>query len=138
MKNLAPQMVLACILTLMLPVAAFGQQTATIPEANIQNAGTYNDRGIAKRKKGDLDGAIADFTKAIELKPNYAEAYANRGNAKQAKGDLDGAIADSTNAIELKPDDAEAYTNRGNAKRAKGDLDGAIADSTKTIELKPD
>jgi len=35
---------LACILILMPTVAAFGQQTAN-PEANMQNAITYNDRG---------------------------------------------------------------------------------------------
>jgi tetratricopeptide (TPR) repeat protein len=61
-------------------------------------------------KKGgrDLDGAIADFTKAIELKPDYAEAYYFRGLAKQAKRDLDGATTDFTKAIELKPGYAEA------------------------------
>ena len=101
-------------------------------------ADAYNNRGIAKKAKGDLDGAIADYTKAIELKPDDADAYINRGDAKKAKGDLDGAIADYTKAIELKPDDAEAYVNRGDAKKAKGDLDGAIADYTKAIELKPD
>ena len=102
------------------------------------DAEAYYNRGIAKRAKGDLDGAIADYTKAIELKPDYAVAYSNRGAAKQAKGDLDGAIADFTKAIELKPDYPHAYVNRGIAKRAKGDSDGAIADCTKAIELKPD
>ena len=32
-------------------------------------AAAYNNRGNAKKAKGDWDGAIADFTKAIELKP---------------------------------------------------------------------
>jgi len=44
-----------------MPIAAFGQQTATTPEANIQNVVTYADRGLAKEKKGDLDGGMADF-----------------------------------------------------------------------------
>ncbi len=78
---------------------------------------------------------IADYGKAIELKPDDVEAYYNRGFTKQAKGDLDGAIADWTRAIELKPDYAEAYSNRGVAKRAKGDLDGANADYTRASEL---
>jgi len=97
--------------------------------------------GNAKYSKGDLDGAIADYTKAIELKPDVAGAYGNRGAAKQIKGDLDGAIADYTKAIELKPDHedlAAAYTARGLTKRIKGDFEGAIADCTKAIELKPD
>jgi len=54
-----------------------------------------------KKAKGDLDGAIADYTKAIELKPDSALAYYNRSDAKQAKGDLDGANADHTKATEI-------------------------------------
>ena len=27
----------------------------------------YNDRGIAKEEKGDLDGAIADYSEAINI-----------------------------------------------------------------------
>jgi len=46
------------------------------------------------RVVGHPDGAIADFTKAIELDPKYAEAYKGRGNGKKAKGDQGGADAD--------------------------------------------
>src|ERR1017187_4010260 len=104
----------------------------------LPNQMPYIIDGVAKQAKGDLDGAIADFTKAIELRPDLAISFEYRGKAKQAKGDLDGAIADFTKAIELKPDDAVAYSNRGFAKQAKSDLDGAIADNTKAIELRPD
>jgi len=84
-----------------------------------------------------LQGAIADSTKAIELKPDFALAYIARGYAKQSQGDLQGAIADSTKAIELKPDLAEGYISLGFFEAAKGDLNGAIADCTKGIALKP-
>ena len=67
----------------------------------------YNNRGVAKRAKGDLDGTIADFNRALELDPQYANAYKSRGNAKKDKGDLDGAIADLARSQVLKPD---AYT----------------------------
>jgi TonB family protein len=87
--------------------------------------------------KSDLDSAIANYTKAIELKPDDSAAYRGRGEAKYLKSDLDGAIADYTKAIELKPDDSAAYTGRGEAKRSKSDLDGAIADYTKAIEFNP-
>lgn len=70
-------------------------------------------RGAAKYAKGDMDGAIADHTKAIELKPDYSMAYIYRAAAKQAKGDLDGAIADCSKAIEFEPHSAGAYNNRG-------------------------
>jgi tetratricopeptide (TPR) repeat protein len=38
------------------------------------------------RNKGEFDKAIADFSKAIELDPNYAEAYFNRAYAYHRKG----------------------------------------------------
>jgi tetratricopeptide (TPR) repeat protein len=70
---------------------AFAQTTAV----------DYYNRGNAEKAKGDLDGAIADYTRAIELDPRSADAYFNRGNAKKAKGDLDGATADYNRSREL-------------------------------------
>ena len=102
-----------------------------------EDASAYYNRGNAKDDKGDLDGAIADYNRAIELDPKLAIAYNNRGNAEKAKGDLSGAIADYNRAIELDPKHASAYYNRGNVKDAKGDLDGAIADFNLAIELDP-
>jgi tetratricopeptide (TPR) repeat protein len=97
----------------------------------------YNNSGFARKANGDLDGAITDYTKAIESDPRYALAYYNRGVARHDKGDLDGAIADYTKAIEIDPRDASAYNNRGFTRKAKGDIDGAIADYTRAIEIAP-
>jgi len=46
-------------------------------------------RGIVRRTRTDLNGAIADFSHAILLNPKDAFAYNNRGNAKAGKGDFD-------------------------------------------------
>jgi len=93
--------------------------------------------GYAKFNKGDWDGAIADYTKAIESNPNDTDAIMGRGAAKRAKGDLDGAIADYSTVIESKPDNADAYVGRGDVNYSKRDWDDAIADFTKSIEIKP-
>ena len=72
-KNLALRKALVCILSLMLVGAAFGQQ-----QADVQAANAYFDRGVAKGMKGALDGAFADFNRAIQIDPKLAIAYNNR------------------------------------------------------------
>jgi tetratricopeptide (TPR) repeat protein len=136
MKNSSPQVVLVCIYTFMLPIVTFGRQTAN-SETNAQNAVTYVDRGLAKEKKGDLNGAFADFNQAIKLNSRYPAAYDRRGVVKFKKGDLDGAMADYNQAIQLNPKYAGPYNNRGVAKFKKGDLGGAIADYNQAIQLNP-
>ena len=42
----------------------------------------------------DYYGAIADYTKAIELDPDYANTCATREIAKENLGDLNGGCAD--------------------------------------------
>src|SRR5436190_5363014 len=116
------------------------KQTAKSPPAPAEpdaSDGDLVNRGIEKAKNGDLDGAIADFDRAIQLDPKDAAIYNNRGLAKQAKGDFNAAIADFNRAIELNPKDAVAYSNRGNTKRDKGDLDGAILDYNHSIRVNP-
>jgi tetratricopeptide (TPR) repeat protein len=71
-----------------------------------ETAEAINNRGEAKRKQGDLDGALEDFNKVIEMKPDAVGPYNNRGLVRQAKGDFDGAIFDFSKVIELKPDAA--------------------------------
>jgi tetratricopeptide (TPR) repeat protein len=111
MKHATPRMRLAFILVLMLPVVALGQQTAN-QEANAQNAVTYEARGLAKQKKGDLNGAMADYNQALKLNPKAGGAYIGRGNVRFTKGDLDGAIADYNQALRLNPKLAVGYNNR--------------------------
>ena len=85
----------------------------------------------------DVEGAVADATKAIELDPAFARAWEVRGGARLKKGDLDGAIADHTQAIVLEPGRATAWASRGAARGRKHDWDGALADETKAIDLDP-
>lgn len=109
------------------PMVAVAQDSA---------AGLY-DRGNAKRENGDVAGAIADYTRAIELDPKYVDAYVRRAVVKHGQGDLTGAIADYTNAIAIDPKSRIAYFNRGGARKSNGDLEGSLSDISKSIELEP-
>ena len=79
----------------------------------IRNDGAFVNRGIAYRRRGDLDLAIRDYTEAIRLNPRAADAFNNRGNAYQNSGDFERALADYDEAIRLNPAYAHAYNNRG-------------------------
>lgn len=51
-------------------------------------------RGNLKQKHEDYEGAIDDYTIAIDLEPDEAEYYKLRGVAKEKFGDIKGAITD--------------------------------------------
>ena len=111
------------------------QQTITdIPAGTAQE---YYNRGNIYGKQGNLTQAISDYTKAIEVNPNYTEAYYNRGNTYEKQGNLTQAISDYTKAIEINPKYAAAYCNRGNAYQTQGNLKEAISDYTKALEINP-
>ena len=82
--------------------------------------------------------AVACYRRALELKPDYAEAHNNLGNALKDQGKLDEAVACYRRALELKPDFAEAHNNLGNALKDQGKLDEAVACYRRALELKPD
>ena len=46
------------------------------------NADPCNLRGIIKQNMGDSDGALTNFSKAIELDENYIRGWNNRGGVK--------------------------------------------------------
>ena len=100
-----------------------------------RDAETHLKWGKAKFGQGNHRGAIADFDRAIEIKPDYAEAYTLRGVVKGGLGNYRGTIADLDRAIELNPDNERAYYFRGFAKFVLDDLRGAIADYDRAIEL---
>ncbi len=111
-------------------------QSGRFTERNLAVA--FTNRGLAYKRKGQWDRAIADYSEAIRLKPDDAQVFNNRGNAYYFKGQLDRAIKDYDDAIRLKPDLAVVFSNRGNVYRMKGRFDRAIADYGEAIRLKPD
>ena len=102
-----------------------------------RSAAEHNRRGNARYAKGDAAGAIADYTRAITLRPKQAEAFLNRANVLYAQGDLDGAIADYTTVIALEPQNAGAYLSRAAARLKKGDITGARQDSSQAAAINP-
>jgi tetratricopeptide (TPR) repeat protein len=107
-----------------------GQETP----ANLAVA--YYDRGFGYDNKHLYDQAIADYTQAIALKPDYANAYGNRGEVYNERGLYDQAIADLSQAIALGAT-APDFDQRGNSYRNKGLNEQAIADYRAALRLDP-
>jgi hypothetical protein len=90
-----------------------------------------------KSDRRDLPGAIAQYDRAIALKPDYPLAYYRRGLSKEQMGNRVGANADYSRAIALKPNFADAYLSRGLSEGILGNWQGAIDDYNLGIALRP-
>lgn len=62
----------------------------------------YDKRAQVRMAKGDTEGAMSDYTKAIELDQKDPEVYEHRGSLRKAKGDQKGAEDDFAIAKKLK------------------------------------
>jgi len=122
------------VLNLLLIMAVLFASTLAVG-AEVKSAKFYFNRGFEYAKKGKLDQAIADYTKALELNPKFDWAYYNRGNAYEKKGRHARAIADYTKVIELNPRYAAAYNNRAIAYYHQKDYDKAWKDVRKAQSL---
>jgi len=69
--------------------------------AHAISADEFFKRGIDNHELGDLQEAIANWNKAIEINPQYAYAYSNCGIAKRNLGDDRGGCADFKKAVSL-------------------------------------
>jgi K+-sensing histidine kinase KdpD len=81
-----------------------------------QNDTTYFDDGIEETNKEEYKAAISDYSKAIKINPDYADAYFYRGCAKHKLQDYKGAISDFSKAIRVNPNYVDAYYYRGLCK----------------------
>ena len=110
------------------PVARVETHRAVEPE-EIRVAGL----GRVYMQTGQYELAIADYDKAITLKPDNGMPYNNRGFAFLLMGNLDAAEADIADSLKLNPDNiyalnsmAEIYAARNDAEEACNWLKRAI------------
>lgn len=99
----------------------------------------YYWRAYNRRMNKDYEGAVTDYSKAIELRPDYGVAYWERGITYEYMIKFDNAIRDYTSAMIYYANDkknlAILYNNRATLKRELLRLDDAILDAKKSIEL---
>jgi tetratricopeptide (TPR) repeat protein len=107
------------------------------PLGGWSRADVFVDRGIAYADLGHPEPAIADYTAAIKLQPNYPVAYYDRALAYEQIGDVSRALSDYGTAIEQYPGGVDAYLSRGLIYLNMHRFDDAISDFTRAPDRDP-
>src|SRR3990167_4522679 len=87
--------------------------------------------------QGDYARAIADYSEAIRLDPQFVEAINGRGFAYRNQKDYARAIADFSELIRLNPQREYGFYDRGLSYKGKKDYARAITDFSEVIRLNP-
>jgi len=94
--------------------------------------------GNALKEQGKLDEAIEAYTKALSIKPDFAEVQSNIGAVWQSRDQPKQAIKAYKRAISIKPDYGPAYYNLGLVFQERGKIEEAVEAYNKAILIKPD
>jgi tetratricopeptide (TPR) repeat protein len=104
---------------------------------NDKSAEAYFNRAWLYQYKGDMQKALQDYSKAIELDKGMKDALYNRGVLSAGMKKLEEALKDFSEVIRLDPSAADAYCNRGNIHYRMGKLDLALADYSSGLKADP-
>ena len=117
--------------------SADGGQSPSQPPKALLTAEDYLAQGAYDFDRGSCDAAIADFSRAIELNPRYAEAYNSRAYTYMIKKQYALALPDLDRAIELRPNYVNALMNRGDIYNYYYAIDynRALADYDRVLRL---
>lgn len=95
-------------------------------------------RAVAKALEKNYQGAVEDYTQAIELNPQFVEAYLKRAATRYQLGDDRGTLKDCTQALQINPNLALAYYYQGRARYRLGYTQAALEAYSQAIRLEPD
>jgi tetratricopeptide (TPR) repeat protein len=101
-------------------------------------------RGRMRRDRKDLEGALADFRKAIQLElkgskgPELADDYVHCGEIRHSQGRFAEALSDYDSALRLRPDHALAFHLRGESLLALERFGEAERAFGQNLDLDPD
>ena len=98
----------------------------------------HSNLGDALLKKGQLDEAVTEFRKALEIDPDYPEANNNLGYALTKKGKWADAIPFYRAALRVRPNYSQAHNNLGISLAQMGRSDEALAEFREALRIDPD
>ena len=95
----------------------------------IQETGEYYyARALARRRKGEVAGAVEDCDRALQEDPRLVKALALKADVRLSRGETEPALADHAAAIRAKPSSREGSLGRAGAFYRLGRWAEALAD----------
>ncbi len=110
---------------------------AAVPTSDRQRAQQANDRGLQLYREKRYDAAVAQFTEALKLRPDFAQAANNLGFVYYRQQRYAEAARWLENTLKIDPSRAVAYLNLGDAYFNAGDKGRARQAYTTYLELQP-
>ncbi len=149
-----PLIIASAVVLILLGILACGLYTsATAPDTQctqihntnpvpslVPTANGYFKLGDFYYERGDCIKAIAEYSKAIQLNPAFAQAYNNRAYTNMRMQNYKDALPDLNKAIQLNPNYVNALMNRGDIHNYYYEINrqAAIADYKRVIVLTDD
>jgi Tfp pilus assembly protein PilF len=97
----------------------------------------HNNRGNVFAQRGDEASAIAEYQRAVELSPRYAEAHNNLGVALARLGRAGDAVPHYQHALSIDPKFADAENNWGIAAVQQGNADEGMKHYRLALAINP-
>jgi tetratricopeptide (TPR) repeat protein len=114
------------------------QMCRKILSADPASANTFNLLAAIDMAAGRNDAALANYDRALSLRPDFPEAWSNRGAALRAAGRHAEALESLDRALAIKPDHVETLNNRGIVLQTLGRHAEALAGYDVALSLRPD
>lgn len=120
------------------------QSTESLSDKSDTRQGSDNDAQAAQEKgrllasQGDLEGAVAEYTRAVRISPKSVEVLIARARFFEKAGKLDKAIADWDQVIWLSKGRWEYYRNRANLYMQREFYNEALTDYSLAISANPE
>ena len=106
---------------------------AIVPES----ADTHNVLGLSHAQQGELDPAVQEFRRALELEPDDAAAHWHIGAALASRGAYAEATTHLARSVELDPRNGQAHNDLGLVFALQGRFDEGVDHLERAVALDP-
>jgi len=123
------------------PDTAIKGCTAIIDAGGVKGMSLFDahfNRGLAFSQKNLHYKAVADYDRAIKMRPKNAAALQSRCWSRAVLGRLTAALEDCNAALAVDPKDPDTLEIRGFTYRKMRDFERSLADYDAALELRPD